>query len=298
MTKVIENSILHDNEECYFCFITGTYILNNKFKLTIPLTIILTLIAIIYQRRTGPTYPKHFEIAVAEGSKTIMLLRSFGGEGDAPVLIKKDNSIKGGTIHFKRYPTNDPWEKHELLVTNSGFEFKLPHQPPAGKIQYYIELETEKGKQKLGDENDPIIIRFKGDVPTLVLAPHIFCMFISMLLSTLAGFEAFFKTKSVMKIALYTNITLITGGMILGPIVQKYAFGVYWAGFPFGYDLTDNKLLISVIFWILGFGLFYFKKIHSAIIVASIVLILMYAIPHSKMGSQFNYHKGAVETAR
>ncbi len=292
-----ENSILHVSKYFYLCF-NGTYILNNKFKLTIPLTIILTLITIAYQRRTGPTYPKHFDIKLQERTETIKLLRSFGGEGDAPVVIKKSVGINSASIFFKRYPTNDPWEKQLMVETPNGLEFKLPHQPPAGKIQYYIELETVNGKQPLGDENEPVIIRFKGEVPTAILAPHIFCMFISMLLSTLAGLEAIFRTKSVLKLALYTNLTLITGGMVLGPIVQKYAFGVYWAGFPFGYDLTDNKLLISVVFWILGLTIFYFKRMHAAIITAAIVLILMYAIPHSKMGSQFNYNKGHVETAR
>ena len=40
--------------------------------------------------------------------------------------------------------------------------------------------------------------------------------------------------------------------MILGPIVQYYAFGDLWTGIPFGWDLTDNKTLIALIFWILA----------------------------------------------
>ncbi|MCK7537691.1 MAG: hypothetical protein MZV63_45435 [Marinilabiliales bacterium] len=41
-------------------------------------------------------------------------------------------------------------------------------------------------------------------------------------------------------------------GMILGPVVQKYAFGDLWTGIPFGWDLTDNKTLIAVFAWILA----------------------------------------------
>ncbi len=37
---------------------------------------------------------------------------------------------------------------------------------------------------------------------------------------------------------------LLVGGMILGPVVQKYAFGVFWTGVPWGWDLTDNKTLV------------------------------------------------------
>ena len=41
--------------------------------------------------------------------------------------------------------------------------------------------------------------------------------------------------------------TLGLGGMILGPIVQKYAFGAYWTGIPFGHDLTDAKNLVDAL---------------------------------------------------
>jgi hypothetical protein len=40
--------------------------------------------------------------------------------------------------------------------------------------------------------------------------------------------------------------------MILGPVVQYYAFGEFWTGVPFGWDLTDNKTLVAVIFWALA----------------------------------------------
>ena len=41
--------------------------------------------------------------------------------------------------------------------------------------------------------------------------------------------------------------SLFLGGMLLGPIVQNFAFGDYWTGIPFGWDLTDNKTLLAAI---------------------------------------------------
>ena len=34
--------------------------------------------------------------------------------------------------------------------------------------------------------------------------------------------------------------------------VQKAAFGAYWTGFPFGYDLTDNKTVLMWLAWVLA----------------------------------------------
>ena len=54
------------------------------------------------------------------------------------------------------------------------------------------------------------------------------------------------------KYSFWTLVLFTAGGMILGPVVQYYAFGDLWTGIPFGWDLTDNKTLIALIFWILA----------------------------------------------
>ncbi|MDZ7744022.1 MAG: hypothetical protein U5Q03_20390 [Bacteroidota bacterium] len=85
--------------------------------------------------------------------------------------------------------------------------------------------------------------------------------------------------------------------MILGPIVQKYAFDVYWAGWPFGHDLTDNKTLVSFIFWLIAvFVLRKNPENRTWPIIASVVLIAIYLIPHSVLGSELDYT--AIENAK
>ena len=100
------------------------------------------------------------------------------------------------------------------------------------------------------------------------------------------------------KLAFWTTGLLFLGGMILGPIVQKYAFGEFWTGVPFGFDLTDNKTLVTMVTWIVAAWLS-IKKKHSAriwIIIAAIVLLLVYSIPHSMMGSELDYETGKIGT--
>lgn len=269
--------------------------MKNNFKISIPLAILLMLTSIIYQRTTGPTYPKKFTITLDEANQIkIKLPRSHGGDTDAPIFIPKSSPTTTGTITYKRYPTADEWTTTELKDENSALTFNLKQQPPAGKFKYFIKLTDREKTQELGNENDPIIIRFKGDVPIYILGPHVFFMFFSMLFSALALFEAIFKTESFVKISRITLSCLTVGGLFLGPLVQKHAFGVYWAGFPYDSDLTDNKLLIGVLAWL--FAVLMTIKIPRRwpIIFAAVVLFLVYSIPHSMRGSEFNYDKGEV----
>jgi hypothetical protein len=270
--------------------------MRHNYKVSIPLAIVITLIAVIYQRSTGPTYPKKVYLELGQAEKVkVKFPRSHGGETGAPVEIPKVGSAISGKLFYKRYPTEDAWTSVELEDKGNRLYAELPNQPPAGKLTYYLELTTAKGKQKIGSLEDPIYIRFKGHVPTFILAPHIVFMFLSMLLSVVALFESVFKTESYKKIGKITLGCLVVGGLMLGPMVQNYAFGVYWAGFPYDWDLTDNKLLIGVLSWGAAVLLSMKNTRRWPTIIAAVVLFAVYSIPHSMQGSEYDYKKGTVE---
>jgi len=73
-----------------------------------------------------------------------------------------------------------------------------------------------------------------------------------MLFGLRVGLELFFRRVDTKYYTGVVLITLFVGGLILGPVVQKYAFGAFWAGWPFGHDLTDNKTLFVFIFWVIA----------------------------------------------
>jgi hypothetical protein len=82
--------------------------------------------------------------------------------------------------------------------------------------------------------------------------------------------------------------------MILGPLVQKFAFGELWTGVPFGWDLTDNKTLIALVFWILAVIMNRKKERPLYTVLAAVILLLVYSIPHSMFGSELDYSTGQV----
>jgi hypothetical protein len=274
------------------------------------LAILITLSAVIYQRKTGPTYDKKYDVVVNSQLHNLKLIRSMEiGSGDAVKLGIDDTSIKA-KLYYKRFLTNDSYTSVDFVYSNKpihsfimnkvfgineekGWFASIPDQPAAGKIQYYFQITDNSGTKEYLKEL-PIVVRFKGAVPSSVLVPHIFFMFFAMLLGNLAGILAIFRNN---RYKFYTNITVITlfiGGMFLGPWVQWYAFGEAWAGVPFAWDLTDNKTLLAFIFWLVAFFINRKKNRPVFTVVASIVMLIVYSIPHSMYGSQLNPETGEI----
>ncbi len=255
------------------------------------LALVITLSSAIYQRMTGPTHPTSGSVEFNNQEVDYYFYRTQGGTVDHLVSIKYNDTTTTANLFWKRYKSSDDWTQIKMQSRNDSLVAYLPNQPPAGKLEYFIKLSTGNNEVNLPEDNT-IVIRYKGSVPDTILIIHIIFMFSSMLLSVRTGIEAFRKEPKLFKLTYWTLITLFIGGLIFGPIVQQYAFGALWTGFPFGHDLTDNKTLIIFIGWIVA--LFMYKKSsHPArwAIAASILMMAIYLIPHSTLGSEIDYEK-------
>lgn len=253
------------------------------------LALIITLAAAYYQRLTGPTYPINGKYVFNDQTYSYRFDRSHGGDTDHKVVVKVNDSSISGTLQWKRYKTNDDWHFIEMENRSGEIVGYLPNQPPAGKLLYQVILKSFDKIKIIPAE--PVIIRFKGDVPLFILIPHVIFIFGAMLLSNRTAFECFVEKPNLKKYTVWTFIILLIGGMILGPVVQKFAFGEYWTGFPFGTDLTDNKTLIAFIGWIIALiAIFKSEKPKWFVIVAAIIMFIIFIIPHSLLGSELDYN--------
>lgn len=265
------------------------------------LAVLMMLGAVIYQRRTGPTYPKRGDVTVGATEYHYRLIRSEYSHKDARVALPDLGEGVTGTLFFKRYKTGDNFTATPLEKESGedGLELVayLPTQPAAGKLEYYLEVTAGGGKQRIPADEENIIIRFKDHVPTAILASHVTFMFFAVLIGMRAGLGALVGDPRMRTLAWVTFIGMSIGGMVLGPIVQKYSFGEYWTGFPWGYDLTDNKMLIMWIVWLLAcstIGLRPKKKelVGRVVVgIATLVMTAVYMIPHSMRGSELDYSK-------
>ncbi len=264
--------------------------------------VIFTISIAVYQRMTGPTYPKKGSVTIDNMVVNYKLLRSQentknGVISNAIIKIENKSKILEGSIVYKRYKTLEDWTEIKMLQNGDYIEGSLPSQPNAGKLEYRVFLKYENQNYALNVE--PVVIRFTGEVPKFILLPHILFMFLAMLFSTRTGIEAFIKGKHTFKYAMVTVITLFLGGIILGPIVQKYAFGAYWTGWPLGKDLTDDKTAVAFLFWVIAaFRLYRNREKTGFAIAAMVILLAVFLIPHSMFGSELDTTSGKVTTGQ
>lgn len=252
------------------------------------LAFLLTAASAVYQRMTGPSHPETGRVRIAGKQIRYRLPRSMAG-GDAVIRVPAVSSETKGTLAWKRYRTRDPWTYVEMTRDGEELAGRLPQQPPAGKLSYRVILQDGTERVTLG--GGPVVIRFRGEVPLPVLALHIAAMFGSMLVGTRAGLEFFRPQPQYRTLLLWTLGLLTVGGLVLGPVVQKYAFGAYWTGWPFGTDLTDNKTAAAWLAWVIAW-----LKLRRAperagrwVLGAAIVMMAVFAIPHSVLGSELKY---------
>ncbi len=247
-----------------------------------------TLSLSVYTRLTGPTKPVRGSIELAGQSIRYKLIRTHNTGQTARIEIMAADPSIGGTYSYRRYKSYDSWVTLPLHREGERLVAYIPSQPPAGKVLYKIGLEKGSDKADLTDE--PVIIRFKGAVPAHWLIPHILFMFIAMLLAARAGIEVLAKGPKVYTYAWLTTVALFLGGLVFGPIIQKYAFGAWWTGWPFGHDLTDNKTAVSFLFWVIAvLRLRRHRDKPGWVLLAAVTMFLVYLIPHSLLGSELDY---------
>jgi hypothetical protein len=260
------------------------------------LAFVITAGSAVYQRMTGPTYELSGMVELDGREIKYDLPRTHEIGDDCLIRIETDLDSVTGVLLYKRHNTADRWAPVPMAKAEGALSGILPTQPAAGKLDYTITLTGTSGSVTI-PQAEAVVIRFKGAVPLWVLLPHVLIMFLAMLFSTRAGIEALLPKGKPRKLVIWTTGLVIAGGMILGPLVQKFAFGEYWTGFPFGTDLTDNKTLIALIAWVIA--LIAGRKGKSArgwIIAASIIMLAVYLVPHSLLGSELDYSQ--METPR
>jgi len=253
------------------------------------LAVLITLGAAVFQRLTGPSYPMKGRADVSGRMVSYRLARSAENTQDHEVKIVASDASVTGAIVWKRFKVEEPWVRVEMQREGGALVGTLPKQPMGGKLEYRVLLTRDNAEVSLTGAS-PVVIRFKGSIPAVVLIPHILVMFLAMLFSNMAGLAALFGKDKTRKLVLWTLALLFLGGFILGPLVQKLSFGAWWTGFPLGFDLTDNKTLIAFLFWaVAAIAGRKGREARGRVLAASVLTLVVYLIPHSLLGSEHKY---------
>ncbi len=253
------------------------------------LAFLVTVGLAAFQRMTGPTHPLRGGVTLGQETVSYRLLRSHGGAGGLPVTLRvPEGQDVAGTLLWRRYPGDRPWVALPMERIGGRLYAEVPHQPPAGKVEYQIVLEAGGRRVEL----PAVVARFKGHVPSGILVPHILSMFLSMLLATFAFLTALTGPGNVRLPVLVSMAFLVAGGLVLGPMVQKHAFGAYWTGWPYGTDLTDNKTAVAFLAWLPAVvAVLRGRPSRWWIVLGWIVMMGVFLIPHSLRGSQIDWEQ-------
>lgn len=253
------------------------------------LAFLITAGSAVYQRMTGPTYPVRGIAHLGSSEQPYSFLTSEEVGRDLKVSITSPDTAVQAWVKYRRFKSHDAWQRIDLVRDGDMLAAYLPAQPSAGKLIYTVSAAKGEGPA-VALTTEPVIARYKGGVPAWVLLPHILIMFMAMLIANRTGLEALDSRGRTKRKMLLTIILLFIGGFILGPVMQKFAFGAYWTGFPFGTDLTDNKTLIAMLFWVWAW--FKNRKNQTSrlwIVIATLMTLVIFLIPHSLLGSELDY---------
>jgi hypothetical protein len=248
-----------------------------------------------WQRLTGPTHPRRGRVEIAGQEIRWRLPRNqiAGQPLRVAVALPAGGDPITGSLHYRRFPTDEPFTALSMSRRDGALQGELPTQPPAGKLEYFVVLSSPQGSVRL-PAGARVVMRYRGHVPRRILVPHVLVMFVAMLAGTRAAMAAALGRGEARRHARLALLGITLGGMILGPIVQKHAFGAYWTGWPLGHDLTDNKTGAMWIAWLAAVALLERRSVadrlaRAGIVLAALVMIAVYVIPHSMRGSQLDY---------
>ncbi len=125
---------------------------------------IVTLSMAVYQRMTGPTYPLKGTLKQSGAVITYRFDRTCDDPGDQEVTVHVTGTREAsGRLIWRRMNTGEAWTVTSMSRMQNNLTGFLPHQPPAGKLNYYVELELDGQAVTLPAQ--PVTTRFKGAVP-------------------------------------------------------------------------------------------------------------------------------------
>ncbi|MCD6379303.1 hypothetical protein J7M07_02500 [bacterium] len=265
--------------------------------------LVLTLIIFFVARRLSTNNPEY--INLEENGVRVEHSTVFEqvGTGKSVIRVKvtPSDSISVSLIYIS---LRDSVRKDVKMIRGDSeiWEADLPSLNKGERLKYsFVFFRDGKRVLRVPADGGFYLVKYKGDISTVVLILHIIFMFSAFffIIETFLGAlwillsgEAIGYTIKMMRIALSF---LFIGGWPLGFILNYQRFGPVWEGFPFGWDITDNKTQIIFLFWLITTflvrGSFFGrgqegdvigKKQYAVVVIISfIVTVGLYLVPHS-----------------
>jgi hypothetical protein len=135
---------------------------------------------------------------------------------------------------------------------------KIPAHERGSLIKYYVEGRAgdDLVVQVPAEDQPRFEFYFKGTPNRYVLIAHVVVIFAALFFFILAGYFAYRGLSDrranlhVPRLGLAGTVLFFISSIPIGMVVAYQTFGKPWTGFPVGNDLTDNKSLVILLYWI------------------------------------------------
>jgi hypothetical protein len=270
----------------------------------IIISVVLTLLVLAAARRFTSGRPADLvsggeDLRVFHRTVTAMV-----GPGQPLLKARIEPAQRAALVIRWITPPSDSVQARGMWEVGKGiYEAHLPEFPKGTKIKYWITAANVAGTQVRmpADRNRVIVLKYKGRASTAVIVAHVVFMFVAFFFMTMSFLAAIGilrgredKTNAV-RAGRWALAASFVGGWLLGVVLNRQTFGTGWEGFPFGYDITDNKTQMVFVFWLvsmlLSWGSFIGRgekrdllgrrAFAIAIVASFFVSLALYILPHS-----------------
>lgn len=266
--------------------------------------IMVTVLLLGVARRVSTRRPRELRVELGHLVVEHASVTEQVGPGSPAISarIASDGIIEPSVLY--RIAGEEEAERINMIQSGEGlWEARLPAVEKGGRIMYALTIRGEDGSMvRLPEEEESfLLVKYKGEASPVILALHVIFMFGSfyfMIQSLWSAIEILStgegKSRAVSNARLVLLCTFI-GGWPLGFLLNYQAFGTLWEGFPFGYDITDNKTQVIFLFWLVSLllvrGSFLGKGeerdwlgprgLAIAVLLSYLVSLFLFIVPHS-----------------
>jgi len=265
---------------------------------------LITIVIFAVARRLSYNRPVLVSADFAGAKLSHITVKEQVGPGE-PLLILETELPDGAEPQIiYRERGDSPVSRVRMLESSRGvWEAPLPELRKGRVLEYAFEVPLEgQDHPRLPSESERFLkLKYKGDISKTVLVLHIFFMFAAfyfMVLAIMSAIRILLKKEGkygTIRLMRWVILLTFIGGWPLGFILNQQRFGVAWEGFPFGYDITDNKTQLVLFSWlvtaslvrgsVLGRGdrsdLIGPVGLAWAVVTSTAVTLLLYLVPHS-----------------
>lgn len=270
----------------------------------IIISIVVTLLLLMAARRLATGKPADL-ISEEQGMRLYhRTVTEMVGPGQ-PSLKARIEPVRPAdlVVRWTSPPSREIQARGMLQIEPGLYEARLPEFEKGTKIRYWIAASNSEGTTvRLPQDPGKFgVLKYKGKASNLVVGAHILFMFgafFFMVMSFLAAIEILRgreDKKNAVRAARWVLVTSFIGCWPLGFVLNYQTFGPLWEGFPFGYDVTDNKTQVIFILWLaslfLAWGSFIGKGEEKdrlgrkafalAIVACFFVSLALFILPHS-----------------